>query len=350
MTDHPEEIRRIVDSVEPVTAAEVFARSEADPVPARTQPSSGSRRSALVLGGVSLAIVLVVVVIALRPPRSSIVDTSEDGTTIPTTTVGPPRKVLAPVGDDPIVTCNRTNPNWFPVSAWSGQPSGEGLDLPAAVVLERMYAINDMAKTNGVIPPYPDVPITSWRLLSADESVVLWGLGELDMDLVALDTIGPILTFVKAEKIDGEWQSAEGGGGSCNELYVQPLEGASIGWWALTEPTDPRAAAFSITLRPMVSCAAPLSAEDILGPDIVETADSVSIRVAIDRPPPTNEDLLDCRLSRKGPSWPTTTTITVQLSAPLGDRVLFDAGEFPARAVDRKPMGPRNDPETTEPP
>ena len=349
MPDHPEEIRRLIDSVDPVTADEVRARAEAEATPDDPRPLARRRKPALVLGGVALAAVIVVIVIATRSPSSSTVDTTQVGSTIPTTVVSPPGTMLVPVGDDPEVTCKFANPNWFRVSAWSGPVSGRGLDLPAAVVLQRQYVINDMAKTNGAIPPYPDVPITSWRLLSADESEVLWGLGDLDMDQVALDTIGPNVTFVRAELVDGEWQSAGGGGGSCNELYVRPPEGSSIGWWALTAPLDPETTAFAITIGSMDICAGSLDADDILGPDITETTESVSIRVAVDRPSSTTDDYLDCR-TEAGPPEPSTVTVMVQLSAPLGDRTLLDANVFPAAVVSREWQGSTESTGTTEPP
>lgn len=350
MSDHPEEIRRIIDSVEPVTAAEVRSRAEADPDLAGPRPIAHRRRPALVLGGVALAIVLVVIMVATRTRGPSTLDTTQDGTTVPSTVVGPPPTVLAPVGDDPVVTCNESNPHWFQVSAWAGPVTGEGLDLPAAEVLRSTYVINDMAKTNGAFPPFPDVPITSWRLLSADESTVLWGLGELDLDLVGLDTMGPILTYLQAEKIDGVWQYAGGGGGSCNELFVQPPDGASIGYWMLAEPPGPDATALSITVGLLEPCTEPLTAEDLLGPDVAEAPDSVSVRVAIDRPPLADVDRLNCRLEGDRQVEPVSVTVTVPLSSPLGARTLLDANVFPARPVDPRPIRQRDTPGTTEGP
>jgi hypothetical protein len=348
MTDHPEAIRQIIDSVDPVTAAE--ARGRADAGDASIEPPPGARRRpALVLAAAAVAatLVVVVIVVATRSPGPSTVDTTHVGTTVPTTISGPAPTVLPPVGDDPLVTCDVFDQTWFRISAWSGPATGEGLDLPAADVLRRQYLINDMARINGVVPPYPDVPIESWRLLRADETEVLWGLGDFDLDQVNLDTIGPILTFVRAELVDGGWQPASVGAGSCNELSVKPPAGASNASWGLPEVPGPDATSFPITVYALDRCD-DLTPGDLLGPDVVETDDAVTIRVAIDRPPVTIDDRLACEEPEHREM--TTVTVTVNLAAPLGDRELLDAGLFPAGPVIRLPGDDPTAPGSTEPP
>lgn len=334
MTDHPDAIRHLIDGVEPVSAEEARSRADAGRGSIDPEPGLRGRRPTLVLATAAVAATFAIgaVVVGTRAPSPSTLDAGVDGTTLPTTITGPPPTVLPPVGDDPLVTCNSMDPdpNWFRISAWSGPVTGEGLDLPAADVLRRQYVINDMAKTNGAVLPYPDVPIESWRLLRADPTEVLWALGDLDMDQVNLDTIGPILTFVRAELVDGVWQPAGGGGGSCNELSVKPPAGASTASWGLPERLGPDATSFPVTVYALDRCDV-LTPADLLGPDVVETADAVTIRVAIDRPPSTIDERLACE--QPDHREPTTVTVTVNLAAPLGDRELLDAGWYPATPV-----------------
>jgi hypothetical protein len=236
-----------------------------------------------------------------------------------------------------VVTCDFFSPYWFRLSAWDGPPDPH-LDLPAADVLRNLYVINDMAKRNGAPTPFPDVPIESLRLLSADDSHVLWGLGEFGLGRSVSAELGPVLIYAQADYVDGVWQyGGAGGGGTCNELYVQPPEGTSPSMWGPAELPGPESTSITINVSSAAQCGAALRADELLGPDVLETAGSVSIRVAINRPPQT----IDCLAGSGPPPERPSVTVTVPLSDPLGDRQLLDANQFPARPVDLDAMRER---------
>lgn len=345
MTDYPDEIRKLIESVDAVTDAEARARAELRSEPTGSSRSSRRRGIAYALAAASVALVVgATALVGLSRSEPDGVQTTGEG--------GPTPTVLPPVGDDPVVSCDSDfDADWFRVSAWSNPTGAENDGTPAAEVLRTYLLGQQMMADAGIDPLAPELPQSPWRLLSADETHVLWGAGDLDLERIAGDELGPLVSFLRADLVDGTWQTAGGGGGSCNTLYVQPPDGMSVARWGIA-PADlpgPDATRLTLTIDTFLRCGDPVTAEEIAGPDVVETADAVTIRLAIDRPPADRDDMADCmrERAREGEAdEPDPLEVDVDLAEPLGDRQVVDANQFPARAID---LAPVPEPETPAP-
>jgi hypothetical protein len=336
VTDPSDQIKRIVDSVAPVTAAE--ARSVADTAsPAGdVDPESSTRR-------VLIAVAAILAVVALAGLAFWRFDSpGEESVAV----VGPVPTVLPPVGDDPVVSCDPLEGEQFRLSAWSNPTGAELADDPAAAALRRHLLVQAMAEENGVGTFTPST--STFRRLSESSDHVLFGRGDFDLAAIESDDLGPALSFSHVELVDGTWRYAGTSGGTCNELWVWPPHGQAIGNWAIASDDLPSGEATELTLTvyPPAFCSSAITEEDIVGPDVVETVDAVTIRVVLDVPAPNRDQIGECTLDPNFQADP--VVISVPLSAPLGDRAVFDANHYPASRVNLNPLPESDTP--SEPP
>jgi hypothetical protein len=341
MSDPRDELRRLIDSAEPVTAAEVRARAGAgqdDTDGLVAQDETRVRRPLLLAAAAAVLVVLVAGLLAW--------DQSDDArvTTGPTTStsLGPSPTVLAPIGDDPLVSCDPFDANaWFSLSVWSEPPGAENDPDPAAVAFRAYLDLRQKAVDEGLVPDSPMFPAElpeTWRRLSETDDLVVFGAGELDPTELPAEP-GPLLTFARAERVDGVWRAFESGAGTCNRLTVHPGDGNSIAnWWVPEElrPVDPAATELRIRVSDF-PCSRPFGPQQVLGPDVVETSTSVTIRLALALPPVDIEDCMSPVDALPEQSW---VDLTVRLRSPLGDRQVLDATQHPPTAVDLQPPPP----------
>jgi hypothetical protein len=278
----------------------------------------------------------------------------DDGTTTatgPTTTVddsviGPRDPQLPPVGDDPVVSCDPWRDQWYRRSALDGPTGVENETDPAATALRNHLAFMQVL-TEGV-PPLTPVPANTWRRLAATDTKVLFGAGEFAGEM-------PLLGFQEFELVDGTWQNVGSNSGTCNELWVQPPHGLSIAQWHLGEGErlEPDATELRVAINVAVPICAqpPLRLDELVGPDVVETDETVTIRVATRRPLRAPDNDPDClsEAGRDGMPDMRPVEVTVALRSPLGDRQVLDGNLFPARDVEPTPVE-REEDQIPEPP
>jgi hypothetical protein len=350
--DPRDELRRLIDSVEPVTDADARALASTDRgIASLTAGSADAERRSppLVAAAVLVVLVVGVGVLAWRQADDDTVTTGPSTTDVPTT-LGPATTVLAPVGDDPIVSCDPEDHEWYRLSAWSQPVGAEFEDDPASTALRNYLVLVLGLGTDEPVGPEDLIP--SWRRVWESERVVLFGSGDFDLERIRSDALGPDLAIARVELVDGNWQWSGLGSGTCNDLYLFPGEGNSIGRWSIAEealPLAPDATEIPILLPSwLYPCGPTVTEEDVLGPDVIETDESVTVRAVFDVPDPratdddcTGSDEVRTRLE----SPPDPIRLTLRLRAPLGDRSILDGNRYPAESLNLMP-----EPEDPRPP
>jgi hypothetical protein len=343
--DPRDDLRRLIDSVEPVTETEARQRAASDPSVGALGPDDGSEshRGAL-LAAVAAVVALLVGggVLVWRDADDDTVTTGPATSEAPTV-LPPTPTVLAPIGDDPIVSCDPADDEWYRLSAWSGPTGAENADDPPATAFRSYLQLKSALETaNSVEPLVPELPTGTWRRVAESPTEVLFGAGDLDLDQIASDDLGPMISVAHVELVDGSWQVSRGGGGSCNELWVYPGDGRSAAGWGVTDdlPLPPETTELHVAIESrLVVCPPEVTAEDVVGPDVIEAADSVTIRTALAVPMPTDEDCLPSMGDRPEP-----VVVTVRLRQPLGDRAILDGNVYPAAVIDLEPRPQREPP------
>lgn len=207
----------------------------------------------------------------------------------------------------PALTCG-DNRRLFPPEALTGLGLGElGLD-PAAAVLRATIADT---------PDY--YPDTGWhRVLEDPDGVTFVAAGNPETPWFEI-TVG---------LFDGTLQPIIQG--QCTLAIAAP-DGVSFGRWWL-DPTGPSITPETTTLAILIreqDCASGKPPEGrVLEPSIITTADSFMVAIGI-RKQTTDQDC---------PSNP-AFAIDLVLPEPIGSRGLFDASQFPPRAVTSEDPG-----------
>lgn len=110
-------------------------------------------------------------------------------------------------------------------------------------------------------------------------------------------------------------------------------EGLTLAEWRI-DPDQPPAAEdteIHLEVEPIYGCGqAPLTEDEVVGPDVIETEGSVTIRLALDRPQQTMEEAQDCA---PGDPVMVPLELTVPLATPLGDHDIVDGDKLPALPV-----------------
>lgn len=194
----------------------------------------------------------------------------------------------------------------FPAAALAGPEGAEMGDSPAAAALRRYVRSGVLAAE--------DLPLSGYRVLSADENLVVFATNGEVGPMIAIDT----------RNTDGIWTVR--GLGVCAPLLALPagLNGAT---WRLpvgAPMPDPNTASFvaMVTERECVSGRS--SAGRVLPPLIVREPTRVLVVFAVLPPPTTGMETC--------PGNP-PTPVTVDLGAPLGVRELLDGSVFPPAQV-----------------
>jgi hypothetical protein len=303
--DHREQLRHLVDQAIPISAEDIQAHRQL--IDERSLTRSPGRRRPIIYA--SVAAVFVLVIVALAVVRGTGRNDPGDPSDYQSEQGLPPATVLASPGDDPMVRCAPDDP-WFPYSALSG-PTVASDDPDPAV-----QALNLAVSTSADPPGGPGG--TGWRRLAATDNQVFFGMGE-----------PPLFLHVTVERQpNGQWRSTGRGGGYCS-LRVQPPAGLSSAGWGIdqTDPPQPESTEIQLLVSPYAVCPGPpLQPDEIVGPDVVETTDTVTIRLALDRPPRSDDPSSDgCGLD----DGADPLRVTVQLREPLGERQLLDGDSFP---------------------
>jgi hypothetical protein len=243
---------------------------------------------------------------------------------------------LPPVGDDPMVSCNPFPLLWFPYSGLAKPKGAENDPDPAADALRRF-----LHPTEWNVPARGDPqfwPDTGWRRVRESETSVLFeahspipperGMPE--------DTLG--YGFVEVKLQNGEWKTIDGSGGTGCHFLVQPADGMSIARWSLDDRDLPSPSSTELRLNVthyLPGCVdPPLTLDDVVV-GVVETTDDVTIRTAIDRPPPSEDEIAAQTMACEHPFEDRSVKVVVLLDGPLGDRQLLDGNVYPPREAGR---------------
>lgn len=332
-------VRHLVDAVEPVTVAEVEALVATRPAAARPaiRPAPTARRWGLAAAAAISAVVVVGAFLAMRGDEGAV---TTDGT--PTTAAPPGPTVpnpLAPLGDDPLVTCSDTGGPSFRLSALDGPTGVENGDQASSVALREHLDLMDLSgQLNGFDPLDPG-PDSGFRRLAQSSATVVFGAGEL-----------PLMTMVTMELQDGLWRPASSGGG-CSPMYLAPPEGHSPARWVLgaSPRPDPGDTELRLFVGEPTACRhEDLDVGDLGGPAVIETPDSVTIRVTIGLPPvhdPNDPACLEQGMDRD------VVELDVHLREPLGDRQILDGNQYPPAPIllPEEDPGAGTEPEATPP-
>lgn len=328
MSDPREELRRLIDSAEPVTEAEARARADAgrDETEVLTAPAvARAQRPLLLAAAAAVLVVLVAGLLAWDQSDDARVTTGS----MVSTTVTPPATVLEPTGHDPLVSCDDFDLfHFFPLSALSSPTGAEMVEDPPTEALRESAAVQ---QDLGTVPSGP------WRRIVDTEDRVLYMVG--DLDPADLDGSSPV-GFVEIVRLDGRWSEGSSMFGPCNRLVLHPGEGNVVAHWRLDPDSLPVDVSAATALRLEVRgnllwCPGVLRQAELVGPDVIESEQSVTIRVAFADPP---IDPFDCEGESVEES---PIEVTVPLNAPLGDRQVLDGNVYPARVVDRQLAPPR---------
>lgn len=274
------------------------------------------RAGAALLAAATLAAVVGIGIAATRGGDDPSLRTgTSSGATAPATTSAPRPTVIPPVEDDPLVTCDTHNTNRvFRQSALEGPTGAEYADDPAAAALRIALGRPADGGPGDIVSQLPE---QGWRRLADHDDVVLFGTGTL-----------PRLAFIEvARSDDGTWRAGASGGGECG-LTTAP-EGRTTLGWGFERGGWPTRDSVELHLVIDDACPRPLDPARLLGPDVVEDDERVTIRVAYDEPL-LNHDDPACGFATGGRMTDRQPLrVTVPLSRPLGDRKLYDGDAVP---------------------
>jgi hypothetical protein len=225
---------------------------------------------------------------------------SAAGVAPPTIDPSAPPTILPPEGADPQVTCGGDGTT-FPLSAFD-QPFGfEDGDHPLVPVLRESLT--------GEFASYVDA---SWRLLSEDDRSAL----------VEADEPAVVMRF---EWTGDRWIWDGGSGGPCQPGVVLP-PGLGEASWELDpafDPPGPDTTEVHVLVTELDCTSGSEIGDRLVGPEVRESDDQVVIAFAVI---PPEGSAFDCQ---DNPPH----AVTVELSAPLGNRVLADGRSVPPRPV-----------------
>jgi hypothetical protein len=258
------------------------------------------------------SLVMAVVVVAACQPAAVPSGASSPGPTIaspapaPTGTAAPSGSNAGGVIDPewvtrPALTCG-DNQRLFPPEALAGPGLGElGLD-PAAAVLRATIADT---------PDY--FPDSGWhRVLEGPDGVTFVAAGNEETPWFEV-TVG---------MFDGNLQAVIQG--QCTLAIAAPNGVTFARWWLDPDgpPVTPEATEVSILLREQACASGKPPEGRVLPPTIVITAGAIDVAIGI-RITPGGADCPG------NPAYP----MQLELSEPIGSRVLFDASQYPPRPV-----------------
>ncbi|NOX30492.1 MAG: hypothetical protein GXP35_10660 [Actinobacteria bacterium] len=213
-----------------------------------------------------------------------------------------PFTVMADAGSDPLVDCRTGRP--FLLSALDGPPDIDAdSDDPLVVALMDERIDNKAIRLNG------------WRTLTRDDKSAVLANFEVPNR--------PLLQFF--EYTDAGWSSDGSSAGECRLSYALPEGLGRVGIRLDPEqPLDPTSATVHLLVN-QVDCAGGASGiERMQRAEVIETDDVVRVAIGVVSP----EGDQTCPSNELAP-------ITIELSAPLGDRELLD-GIW----VEPTPVGP----------
>lgn len=292
-------------------------RSTAPPPPT-TASSAPNRSGSRVAFSVAIAVAVLAVVVGVG--QRNVGDPDQPEPQDVATDFLPPTTVMAPPGADPFVTCTPEDNVWFPYSALSGPVGAENDADPAAQALAASFLV----PAGGAAEPSAQ----GWRRLRETDDLVLFGHGDL-----------PLVITNRVERAsDNTWRVGGSGGGYCDP-WLQPPNGNSVARWSVDEDTqpDPQTTELEIFVGSGDPCTE-LSPDEIVGPDVIETTSSITIRLAIDRPPADVDDCIENRSSNNA------IPLSIPLQQPLGHRQILDGNHYPAIPIRLPAIEPPHSP------
>jgi hypothetical protein len=230
-----------------------------------------------------------------------------------------PLNILPTGGADDLLTCG-VGP--FRRAALLDPVTLEEANHPAAAVALDFLADGDAGtpQTADSSDRPPKGP--GWLALAVDDRQVLFGLVTTTVDQAGVvDQPTPTDYLIVERRLD-EWRI--GGWGGCRleaagspylnrvEIYLDP-DG---------QAPSPTSTIIDIVVHEVACASAMAMGERLVGPQIIETADEVTVAFAAAMQPFANCD---------GSPY---TPMTLELSAPLGDRMLIDGMAEPPRVID----------------
>lgn len=234
-----------------------------------------------------------------------------------TVTITPPRptvavEVLSPDPADQRLTCGGSNS--FPHSALVEPIPIESADHPAA------RAAIDLFDDDG-----GDLGMELGSMFGDDPELFVLDIGDDEAQFATIEADGLPGANVRVDRVDGDVWRATGFGGGCNNLsvaYPAGLNQVEINLDPDNLPTpDQTEIALLVTER---ACASGQPMGDrLLEPQIIEETDRILLVFAA----AVNPGDANC------PGNP-STSVTVTLTAPLGDRDLLDGGTFPPSVIE----------------
>lgn len=254
---------------------------------------------------IGLAFGLLVVACQPGAPSPSPATTSQPSPAIGEPSAPPPAG--ATIGPDwiarPALTCGEPD-RLFPPEALQGPGLAELGPDPAAAVLRTVIAD---------APPETTFPGSGWhRVVDRPDAVTFIGKGDADT---------PWWVVTVAE-LGGTLQATEYG--RCH-LSIAPPAGVTLAWWWLDPdgpPITPETTTLAVLLRER-ACASGRTPEGrVMEPTIVTTPETIVVAIGV-RERPGGDDCPG------NPAFP----LELALAEPVGTRRLFDASEFPPRAV-----------------
>ena len=221
----------------------------------------------------------------------------------PEAPTGPLEVIPYPDTEDPLVVCLGIPP--VPYSRLVNPPSIDEVDHPAVEALRAELAV-------GGAEPIPEGP---WAVISIDEDLAAFAV--LSSDDFA---------YVRFERIGNRWLlSGMGSGRPCQPTVALP-EGLNRVEIRLDpdSPPDPGSTTIDLLVTE-TECASGREMGDALqGPQVVETDHAVVVAFAAIRPDQMSVTCQD------NPS----TSVTIELARPLGDRIIYDGLFVPPKALD----------------
>ena len=226
-----------------------------------------------------------------------------------TRTEPPPTGPLQILSEDPadqLLSCGGSR-GPFPVSVLDAAvPLGES-DHPAAVVLAEELAGTGNGMALELSTMYSDG--VEFAVLMVEDDTVLFG---------AFDPAGQLEGSLSVDRAGENWRLSSFGGCDLQVAYPDGLGRVVVGLDPDIGPPGPDATVLDLAVNERDCASGQAMGDRLVGPQVVETEESVTIVFAATPVPGS----ADC----PGNPW---TRATVNLSAPLGQRVLLDGGVFP---------------------
>ncbi|MCP4382678.1 MAG: hypothetical protein GY798_14880 [Hyphomicrobiales bacterium] len=325
--DYRDQLRKLIDSADPITedeirtvgdqlAAEAFEVMSIDDQPV----GHGWRRRGAVAVVSAVLVAAVVAVVVWVDPGGDEVITEQPPVTEPDQFTSTPTLIPA-VSEDPVVSCAPMYDLWFAHSLLSSPAGAENGSDPAAEALRDHIAVQVWVEEGGVAPRGEPMAEKEWRRMSESDSEVVFVSGEM-----------PTLSFLTVTRNSDGWVVEGEIGENCDGLWVRP-DGLSPALWHLAHQPDLDASELTLQVSaiPTPCSSDALTADELVGPDVIETTDTVTIRVATHRPLEyTGNPDPSCLV---GSDSGEPLEVTVELTAPLGDRQILNASYLDPRPL-----------------